>query len=56
MRFASFRISESMVGSKAIGSIEKFWPMADDPKPKKVQPMSKEEYDAIISRHKIKVK
>jgi hypothetical protein len=45
-----------MAGSKAIGSIEKFWPMADDPKPKKVQPMSKEEYDAIISRHKIKVK
>jgi hypothetical protein len=45
-----------MVGTKAIGSIEKFWPMADDPKPKKVQPMSKEEYDDLIYRHKIKVK
>jgi len=56
MRFASFRIAESMVGSKAIGNIERFWPMADDEKPKNVQPMNKEEYDAIINRHNIKVK
>ena len=27
IRFASFRVAESMAGSKAIGSIEKFWPM-----------------------------
>jgi hypothetical protein len=45
-----------MAGSKAIGNIERFWPMADDEKPKNVQPMNKEEYDAIINRHNIKVK
>lgn len=56
MRFASFRIAESMAGSKAIGNIERFWPMHDDPKPKQIQPMNKEQYDAILKRHNIKVK
>lgn len=51
IRFASFRIAESMVGSKAIGSINNFWPMEE---PKKVEPLSKERIEAIFKRHKIK--
>lgn len=53
IRFAAFRISEAMAGSKAIGSLDKFWPMDDDVK-KEVEPMSKERIEAIFERHKIK--
>ena len=53
IRFAAFRIAESMVGSKAIGGIEKFWPMEPEKK-KKVEPMSKERIEAIFKRHNIK--
>lgn len=53
IRFASFRIAEAMVGSKAIGGIEKFWPMESEEK-KKVEPMSKERIEAIFKRHNIK--
>jgi hypothetical protein len=55
LRFASFRLAECFAGSKAIGSIEKFWPMTDDEAPKKLD-MSKERYEAILKRHNIKVK
>ena len=57
IRFASFRIAESMAGSKAVGSISKFWPMPDDePEKKKVEPMTKDRYEAILKRHNIKMK
>lgn len=57
MRFASFRIAESMAGSKAVGSLHRFWPMAgDEPDKTKVQPMTRERYEAIMNRHNIKVK
>jgi hypothetical protein len=57
LRFASFRISESMAGSKAIGSIDKFWPMRDDVEEQKtIEPMTKERYEAILKRHNIKMK
>jgi hypothetical protein len=46
-----------MAGSKAVGSIERFWPMADDqPEKKKIEPMTKERYEAILKRHNIKMK
>ncbi|CAB5218499.1 hypothetical protein UFOVP217_27 [uncultured Caudovirales phage] len=51
IRFASFRVAESMAGSKAIGSIDNFWPIDE---PKKVEPISKERVEAIFARHKIK--
>jgi hypothetical protein len=54
VRFASYRIAESFVGTKAIKSIENFWPMGDKEE-NKVE-MSKERYDAILKRHKLKVK
>jgi len=54
IRFASFRIAESMAGSKAVGSIEKFWPMDDEIDKPKVEPMTPEKYQEIINRHKIK--
>jgi hypothetical protein len=53
LRFASFRLAECFAGSKAIGSIERFWPME---KPKKVIPLSKEEIADIFKRHNIKPK
>ena len=57
IRFASFRIAESMAGSKAVGSIAKFWPMDDDePEKKKIEPMTKDRYEAILKRHNIKIK
>lgn len=56
IRFASFRVAESMAGSKAIGNIERFWPMPDDEGPKEVEQMSKDRYEAILKRHNIKVK
>jgi len=46
-----------MAGSKAVGSIERFWPMPDDKKEvKQVEPMTKERYEAIMKRHNIKMK
>lgn len=55
IRFAAYRIAESMAGTKALGSIEKFWPMNGDEQPKKQIPkFTKEQYDAILNRHKIK--
>jgi len=46
-----------MAGSKAVGSIERFWPMAEDDKVEsKVEPMTKDKYDAILKRHNIKMK
>ena len=57
MRFASFRVAESMAGSKAIGSLERFWPMSDDNDNKiEVEPMTKDRYDAILQRHNLKIK
>jgi len=56
IRFASYRISEAMAGTKAVGSLEKFWPMEGDKKQKKIEPMTKDKYDAIIKRHNIKQK
>ena len=53
IRFASYRIAECMAGSKAIGGIEKFWPMESDEQ-KKVEPMSKERIEAIFKRHNIR--
>lgn len=55
IRFASFRISEAMAGSKAIGKIENFWPM-DDKDKKETKTLSKEEIQAIFDRHKLKLK
>jgi len=55
IRFASFRISEAMAGSKAIGNINKFWPMEDEDK-KEVEPMTADRYKAILERHNLKIK
>ena len=55
LRFAAFRVAEAVAGSKAIGSIENFWPMEKKDKPK-VEPMTRERYEAMIKRHKLKVK
>jgi len=56
IRFASFRIAEAMAGSKAIGKINKFWPMEDDQEKKEVEPMTADRYKAILERHKLKIK
>jgi len=57
IRFASFRMAESFAGSKAIGKIERFWPLPEDEKNKKlIEPMTKDRYEAILKRHNIKVK
>lgn len=55
IRFASFRIAESMVGSKALGSIESFWPMMGEEK-EETKPLTKEEMAGIFERHKSKLK
>lgn len=55
IRFASFRISEAMAGSKAIGKIENFWPM-DEKDKKETKTLSKEEIQGIFDRHKLKLK
>jgi hypothetical protein len=57
IRFASFRIAEAMAGSKAIGKINKFWPIEEDKDEiKKIEPMTADRYKAILERHKLKVK
>jgi hypothetical protein len=55
IRFASFRIAEAMAGSKAIGKINRFWPMEEEEK-NQIQPMTSEQYKAILERHNIKIK
>lgn len=46
-----------MAGSKAVGSIERFWPiLGDDKKESKAEPMTKDRYEAILKRHNIKMK
>jgi hypothetical protein len=55
IRFASFRIAEAMAGSKAIGKINKFWPMEEEDK-KEVEPMTADRYKAILERHNLKIK
>jgi hypothetical protein len=55
IRFAAFRVAEAMAGSKAIGNIERFWP-TEASKPKDAKKFTKEEYDAIIKRHGVKIK
>jgi len=56
IRFASFRLAEAMAGSKAIGKINKFWPMEDDVEKREVEPMTADRYKAILERHKLKIK
>jgi hypothetical protein len=55
IRFASFRVAEAMAGSKAIGKINKFWPMDEEDK-KEVEPMTADRYKAILERHNLKIK
>jgi len=55
IRFASFRVAEAMAGSKAIGKINKFWPMEENDK-KEVEPMTADRYKAILERHNLKIK
>jgi hypothetical protein len=46
-----------MAGSKAVGSIDRFWPLSDDkPDKKQIEPMTKDRYEAILKRHNIKMK
>ena len=45
-----------MAGSKAVGNIEKFWPMDGDKEVTKIEPMTKERYEAILKRHNLKLK
>jgi hypothetical protein len=53
-RFAAYRIACSMAGSKAIGDIERFWPIETErAKPKQI---SRELYNQIVKRHKLKLK
>ena len=52
IRFASYRVAESMAGTKALGNIENFWPI----EPKKApEQMSKERVEAIFKRHNIQI-
>jgi hypothetical protein len=45
-----------MAGSKAIGKINKFWPMDDDDEKREVEPMTADRYKAILERHNLKIK
>jgi len=55
IRFASYRVAESMAGTKALGNIDRFWPI--EVKPKSNQPpLTKEQIEDIFKRHNIKVK
>lgn len=58
IRFASFRVAESFAGSKAIGSISKFWPMQDDEEKSREEQirnqMTPERVREIMERHNIK--
>jgi hypothetical protein len=50
IRFASFRLAEHFVGSKAVGNIEKFWPLESEPK--KVKLPTAEDKRRILNRFK----
>lgn len=53
-RFAAYRVACSISGSKAIGDIERFWPIEiERAKPKQI---SRELYNQIVKRHKLKLK
>lgn len=56
IRFASFRVAEAMAGSKAIGNINRFWPIKQAEDIKQIEPMTSEQYKAILERHNIKIK
>jgi hypothetical protein len=56
IRFAAFRVAESMAGSKAVGKIDRFWPIADNEVKPKAKAMTKEQYDEIMKRHGLKIK
>ena len=56
LRFQTYLISGYMAGSKAVGNIEKFWPMDGDKEVTKIEPMTKERYEAILKRHNLKLK
>jgi len=45
-----------MAGSKAVGTMERFWPLPGDRVEVKAKPMTKERYEEILKRHKVKVK
>ena len=51
-RYSTYVIACSMAGSKAVGSIEKIWPIESNGKV--LPPMTKERYESILKRHKIK--
>lgn len=55
IRFASYRIAECFAGTKAVKNINTFWPMDKEDEPKGID-MTKERYEAILKRHKLKVK
>jgi hypothetical protein len=55
IRFASFRVAEAMAGSKAIGDINRFWPIKGEDK-KQVEPMTADRYKAILERHNLNIK
>lgn len=50
IRFASYRVAEHFVGSKAVGDIDKFWPLED--KPKKIKLPTAEDKRRILNRFK----
>jgi hypothetical protein len=52
-RFAAYRVACSIAGSKAIGDIERFWPI-DSVEKSKPQMVSDELYRDIIKRHNLK--
>jgi len=45
-----------MAGSKAVGSIDRFWPLANEEPINNAEPMTKDRYEAILKRHNIKIK
>ena len=53
IRFAAYRIAESMVGTKALGNIDNFWPVSSAKK-EESEPMSPERIEAIFKRHNIR--
>jgi hypothetical protein len=56
LRFSTYRIAEAMAGTKAVGTMESFWPLPKDKQAEKLPPMTKERYEAILKRHNVKIK
>lgn len=56
LRFASYRVAEAMAGSKAIGSIDRFWPMGGNSSRDYFAKPSREMFDEILKRHNINIK